>query len=101
MVTDTVTCSDRCRAILNLDGEPPLRAIFERIHPDDREHFETTMKAVAIAGAFQTEIRIVDQAGEIRWLDIRGKVAGEKAVTAPAANGARSPSRFLGTLIDI
>ena len=42
-------------------------------------------------GELRAEIRIVDRAGEIRWIDVRGRVADTRT----------RASRFLGTMIDI
>lgn len=91
MASGAVTCSDRCREILDFDGVLSLAAIVDRVHADDREFFRSAVKAVPAMGELRTEIRIVDRAGEIRWIDVRGRVADTPA----------RASHFLGTMIDI
>jgi two-component sensor histidine kinase len=91
MVSGAVTCSDRCREILDFDGALSLAAIIDRVHADDREYFRGAVEAVPAIGELRAEIRIMDRAGEIRWIDARGRVAENRTRV----------SHFLGTMIDI
>ena len=67
-----------------------LRALVERIHPDDRE---AAMQAIAegeARGEIVTEYRLVRPDGEVRWVESRGR-----PLPGPP------PARWIGVTIDI
>ena len=59
----------------------------ELIHPDDRAAIEARLAAdLAEDGCFSAEYRIVDRAGEIRWVHDQGKIVREGR-NAPVLEG--------------
>ncbi len=72
-----------------------LDAWLERVHPDDRTHVDTTLKAV-IAGEFNEfhyEARIRHANGSYRWMEVSGR--------ALAHDGQGKALRLLGARTDI
>ncbi len=68
-------------------------AFLEVIHPEDREpHRRAVTEAARSAGEYHNEVRVVRADGELRWVEIRGRVMHD-----PAGN----PRRMIGVAADI
>src|SRR5215207_10349894 len=86
-------------AMAEIYGYPPGEfnlsdeEFLERVHPDDRARVRSTLDAAVAAGApHELEFRIVRPAGDIRWVDAKGRVhRDEKGVFA----------RVLGVSLDV
>ena len=86
-------------AMAEIYGYPPGEfnlsdeEFLERVHPDDRARVRSTLDAAVAAGApHELEFRIVRPAGDIRWVDAKGRVhRDEKGVFA----------RVLGVSFDV
>jgi PAS domain S-box-containing protein len=64
-----------------------------RIHPDDRAHvWKTVQRSLDERAAHQVEYRIALPDGEIRWLEVRGRVLVDEA---------GNPSRLVGVCMDV
>jgi len=88
--------SDEMFRILGLNPKKErsgFEKILERIHPDDRENFETTYRdSVSNNSPFTMEHRLKLETGEIRYAEHRGKTElGQDKV----------PVRSIGTVLDI
>ena len=56
------------------DFDLDMDALVERLHPDDRQHFQEALKACVLAGGFLSlDVRILPPGGEMRWLSSRGR----------------------------
>jgi len=51
----------------------------ELIHPDDRQRMITPWQNAAVGETFEAEYRIVKPGGEVRWIQGRGRFAGDAA----------------------
>jgi PAS domain S-box-containing protein len=78
LIEDRVWWSDELYRIFGLapDQSPPsYEALLERIHPDDRAHFDQTIqRTVADRGSFRMQIRIMRADKRVRVLQSRGEV---------------------------
>ena len=92
--TGAVSWSDETYRILGLPGEtaiPPLDAVIELYHPDDRESVRATIRAATQAGdGFVFRKRLL--ADPVRWVDVRAEC--ERGADGRA-------SRFFGTIQDV
>jgi PAS domain S-box-containing protein len=83
LIEDRVWWSDELYRIFGLapDQSPPsYQALLERIHPDDRAHFDHTIqRAVADRGSFRMQIRILRPDKRVRVLQSRGEVLVDAA----------------------
>jgi hypothetical protein len=72
-----VLVSPTARRILGLDDECDLELSdgwLERIHPEDRGRVLAAVENIwAEPGPFIFEVRIVTDAGEVRWIEVRGR----------------------------
>jgi PAS domain S-box-containing protein len=97
--TDEMFISPRARRLFGIPDGAEVRTradLRERggIHPEDRPRIEQVI-AASLAGrsaGFEIEYRVVDPAGEVRWIRSRGKVF-------PDAHG--QPALLTGSLTDI
>ena len=65
----------------------------QQIHPDDRDRFQREVVEAAFAGeSFDTDLRIVTQKGNIRYIHAKGK---------PVYNDRAEAVKFVGTVADI
>ena len=72
---------------------PEPAAIFERIHPDDRETYTQQIEhKVNAKELFETDVRIIRSDGTIRHIEVRGK---------PILNNQGELVRLFGTVLDI
>ncbi|BFM15850.1 hypothetical protein R50073_20330 [Maricurvus nonylphenolicus] len=77
-----------------LDGRNRLHVWRERIHPEDRERFDTTMlDHLKKRGTFDIEYRIEGKDGRWRWIRARGQASYDQ--------GADKPIHVSGTNMDI
>ncbi|MEJ7709204.1 MAG: PAS domain-containing protein [Pyrinomonadaceae bacterium] len=73
----SMTSCDGCRANFGIaPGEDfPYSRLVEMIHPDDRERQRTAVEQTIVTGKdYNCEYRINTPAGELRWIDARGRV---------------------------
>ncbi|NPC86122.1 PAS domain-containing protein, partial [Pyxidicoccus fallax] len=95
--TDALTWDERAMALLGLgpsDAHMDLEGFLRRIHPEDRELTEETIRRALRpkgTGHYSLEYRIL-VFGEVRWVAANGRTFFD-------ASG--QPVRFLGTLVDI
>jgi len=92
MVSNTLTGSEQFKANLGLRPDEPLsyQRLIELIHPDDRESAQAALRSsIASSSEYHTEYRIVDPAGEVRWIAAMGRCVH---------NGSH---RLLGVILDI
>jgi PAS domain S-box-containing protein len=76
-----------------LDADVRYEMVIQRIHPDDREMVESTVRRTSMnRGDFAVEYRIVLPEGTERWIAAQGRVY-------PDEHG--KPARMLGAAIDI
>src|SRR5712671_4866796 len=97
--TDAMFASPRARELFGIpDGvEIRTRADLKAhggFHPEDRQRIEATIQAGVArhSGGFELEYRVIDPAGELRWIRSRGKAF------ADARGG---PALLTGSLTDI
>jgi PAS domain S-box-containing protein len=95
IATAAVTASDRCQSQLGL--QPGEAATLERLktalHPDDLESMrQAVLRAIQAMGDFETECRCLWPGGEIRWIDVRGRVL---------ADDHGRPGRIVGVTLDV
>lgn len=89
---------DWIAAVFGLDEsveytDDDIETIFDRIHADDRDSVRGDIEtAIQDCGPFETEYRVVDPAGKLRWIEIRGEVQCDETAT---------PLTVAGTFIDI
>ncbi len=76
--TDRFTYSDGLNKLFGRPGESSLvdyRELQERLHPEDRELFEATMRhAIKQGDVFQVDYRVVWSDGSVHWVANRGQV---------------------------
>ena len=76
--TDRFTYSDGLNVLFGRPGESALvdyRVLQERLHPEDREHFEATLRhAIKHGTDFQVDYRVVWPDGTVHWVANRGQV---------------------------
>ncbi len=76
--TDRFTYSDGLNKLFGRPGESELvdyRVLQERLHPEDRELFEATMRhAIKQGDVFQVDYRVVWPDGSVHWVANRGQV---------------------------
>jgi PAS domain S-box-containing protein len=96
LLADESQCSG---AMAEIYGYPPgefnpsYGGFLERVHPDDRGRVRRTLDAAIAAGApHELEFRIVRPAGDVRWVQFKGRVHRDERGT---------PARVLGVSIDI
>ncbi|MDB5423595.1 MAG: sensor histidine kinase [Phenylobacterium sp.] len=90
----TLTWSERNRALFGVGSDAPVSmpAYMELVHEEDRPKLPEAYRAARDgAGDFLAEYRIVNSAGEIRWLLSRGRVIGDE----------EGPRLVVGTTLDI
>jgi PAS domain S-box-containing protein len=96
LLTDAVSWSAECYRIHGLStDEKPQRAaeFFELVHPADRQQVERVVRAAIEARTrYECEFRIVRPAGEIVWVQNRGRATCDE-------HG--RPVCVIGTIIDI
>ncbi|HET8701805.1 MAG TPA: response regulator, partial [Nitrococcus sp.] len=74
--TGALTASAQCKANFGRAADEPfsyddLRAA---IHPDDRDHQAAAVaQALESKAEFEVEYRLLTSAGELRWIDVRGR----------------------------
>ncbi len=74
-------------------GMPAHEVILARYHPDDvAAHTALVARSLADFASFETDIRIVRQSGDIRWVHIIGK---------PVLDDSGSLLRLVGTMMDV
>lgn len=67
-----------------LEGRNRLHVWRERIHPEDRERFDTTMlDHLKKRGTFDIEYRIEGKDGRWRWIRARGQASYDKGLDGP------------------
>ena len=94
--------ADECRcsgAMAEIYGYPPgefnssYEGFLKRIHPDDRGRVRRTLDAAVAAGVpHELEFRIVRPAGDVRWVQSKGRVHRDKKGV---------PARVLGVTLDV
>lgn len=81
---------------LSSDGQPveaPIEAFTEAIHPEDKQRVQDEIqRAVKKRSAYESEYRIYDADGVLRWLLARGHVEVDEK---------NQPARFPGLVVDI
>lgn len=92
VVADRVTSDARFARLYGVDPAKaamgaPIGEFFAGIHPDDLPGVQARIQdAMATAGSFQAEYRLVDANGDIRWVAAAGRVS-----LAPDGSVARLP----------
>ncbi len=77
----------------SLDGMPPHAEVLARYHPGDVEaHTALVSRSLADCQPFVTDMRIVRQSGEVRWVHIIGE---------PITDEQGNLLRLVGTMMDI
>ena len=72
---------------------PSIEGFIEGVHPDDRARVRSTLDASVAAGTpHELEFRIVRPAGEVRWVQAKGRVYRDERGT---------PARVLGVTLDV
>ncbi|MGH8718119.1 MAG: ATP-binding protein [Burkholderiales bacterium] len=95
LVTNTVQASDECKANFGLAPEDELsyQRIFERIHPDDRDHVRARVhEAITAHRGYEAEYRVIWPDGTTHWINARGSAFY-------ADDG--TPLRMIGVTLDI
>jgi PAS domain S-box-containing protein len=96
LATGEIAWSERLCRLLRLDPgriAPSRTALFELIHPEDRERFAAEVeRAIAGDGALDAEFRVVMPDGAVRWLASRGELVRD-------GNG--RPNRLAGVSFDV
>jgi diguanylate cyclase len=95
LTTDAVQRSPQTKTVLAIEGDSPVKAFFDRVHPADRERLQVSLEAALTEGTLKMEIRLVHPDGKVRWADLRGSVIKNMI------DGEIRPVRLLGTLVDI
>jgi diguanylate cyclase (GGDEF)-like protein/PAS domain S-box-containing protein len=76
--TDRFTYSEGLNVLFGRPPDAPLqhyRVLQELLHPDDREHFDATLRhAVKQGSDFQVDYRVVWPDGSVHWVSNRGQV---------------------------
>lgn len=94
LITDEVVCSERFNQIFHLEKNRPYihSEMVERIHPDDIETRHKAFNEAMKNGQLAYQLRIVLPSGEIRWIEVKGKVVKREQ---------GDPVKLLGTIRDI
>jgi PAS domain S-box-containing protein len=97
--TRTVEATAVLKQMLGIPVDPPIdyAAFIAALHPDDRAQTRTELASALTSedGLCETQFRVVDQAGEVRWLLVRGRAYFE------GEGETRKPVLFIGTARDI
>jgi PAS domain-containing protein/two-component sensor histidine kinase len=73
--------------------DPTYEGFLARVHPDDRPRVRRTLDASVAAGTpHELECRIVRSSGEVRWVQVKGRVY---------TNGNGESARALGVTLDV
>ncbi|NJL01174.1 MAG: PAS domain S-box protein [Spirulinaceae cyanobacterium SM2_1_0] len=92
----TVMWSEELYRLYEAEPEPAIPRpdlAFSHIHPDDRERYQDEIaEALEVGRAFNTDLRIITQKGNIRHVQARGE---------PIFNGRGELVKFVGTTTDI
>lgn len=107
---DEVTWSDELYRLYGLapgEFEATYEAFLERVHPDDRDMVDGTVKeAYGSAGSYSFEHRIVRPDGTVRWLHGRGRTVTDATGAVVRLHGVgiditerKSLERFHGELL--
>src|SRR3984957_12848835 len=95
LVTDELAFSEGFAALVGLSGKPLHMHLDQwrtMIHPDDRGALKVTAeKAIAEAGSFSSEFRVVTPEGAVRWMRCQSGVTAEEG----------QPKLLSGAMIDI
>jgi PAS domain S-box-containing protein len=99
-VSQALACDGRCRQVFGLGPDDPLDygIVFDRLYPEDRDRLEAAVARAldpAGTGEFETEYRLVQPSGAVRWAQARGRAFFRER------GGAREAVRFTGTIIDV
>jgi PAS domain S-box-containing protein len=95
LVRNEIVASDQWRALFGFSSIEPLDLdkFLERLHPDDRDIFQSAVaKATGADGRYLAEFRVVLPDGQMRWIISRGRVE---------FNGDGQPVRIRGVSADI
>lgn len=81
--SNTVLADKRAAELFGLEGDQPLDAFLERIHPDDRQKRQAAIREGMAHGGFDFEARLLFPDQSIRWIRSRGMIQknSEGAVT--------------------
>ena len=95
VLTETLSISEGFAALVGLTGRPlrmPLGEWREMIHAEDREALNSAVrKALAEAGSFNSEFRVIIPDGSVRWMRCQARAEHEGGL----------PKLLSGALIDI
>lgn len=95
---DRVVADERFAALFGIDPAVaraglPISDFVASIHPDDRERVKADINdAMAGDGAYQSEYRVSNPTGELRWIVARGQVLFDDR---------GEPLRFPGVVVDV
>jgi PAS domain S-box-containing protein len=73
IATELLTCSEQSQSHLGSDRSEAVSftQFFERVHEDDRELFNKRLqKAITDGMGFETEFRVTDSDGRVRWISL-------------------------------
>lgn len=93
--TRNLWASDSCRKMMSLDdpADRTVAGLFRMVHPEDRAGLDQIVREAIDAGvSFDTEFRVIDQAGELRWM---------RGLGHPATADAMGPAGMIGLIADI
>src|SRR6266542_3633698 len=93
--TDEIWATNKWRELIGFSKSEPLdfNRIMQRLHPNDRDDLiRARNKALAEAGSYEIEFRVVLPGGQVRWVSSRGYVE---------SNDRGKPVRVLGLSIDV
>ncbi len=77
LASDAISMSADCRALFALPADGPVNRedLLAAFHPADRPLFREAASAALEAGtSLEGEYRLVDAAGILRWVDVRGRM---------------------------
>ena len=98
VAADRVYCDARFARLFSIDPDDaaagtPVSAFFRAIHPGDRPVVEERLQLAAeTGGEFAAEYRVMQQAGDFKWLYARGRCHCDES---------GNPLRFPGVVFDI
>jgi len=97
--TRAVEATAALKQMLNIPLDRPIdyAAFIAALHPDDRAQARGDLAAALTSddGVCETQFRVVDPEGGVRWLHVRGRAYFE------GEGQARKPTLFIGTARDI
>jgi two-component system cell cycle sensor histidine kinase/response regulator CckA len=103
-----ISWSRECARIFgrDVDQAPTLSTFFQMAHPDDRARVISVIEASVRQGtACETEHRIVQASGEVRWVYSRSVIEGSLEwsgeTPVPKMDGDGRPYRVVGAIQDI